>query len=189
MSFYTIDGRFVNKKNVVEGFFDNRVIEHATIGIDNQDTPNESIEEITTLENSMPTENATAMEATATNESTEEITTLENSMPTENATAMEATATNENTEEITTLENSMPTENATAMEATAINESAEEITTLENSMPTENATSVNEIAEIPMTDEMKEDKSLHMHFCINGKCLTGNELRKLNELYDKKCIN
>ena len=37
MSFYTIDGRFVNKKNVVEGFFDNRVIEHATIGIDNQE--------------------------------------------------------------------------------------------------------------------------------------------------------
>ena len=45
------------------------------------------------------------------------------------------------------------------------------------------------VNEVPMTNEMKEDKSLHMHFCINGKCLTGNELRKLNELYDKKCTN
>ena len=28
---------------------------------------------------------------------------------------------------------------------------------------------------------------MHIHFCINNKCVTGDELRKLNELYEKKC--
>ena len=136
MSFYTIDGRFVNKKNVVEGFFDNRVIEHATIGIDyEEETEGETVEETTEGET---TEGETAEETT------------------EGETVGEDTIEQPDDE--------------TTMEA-----------------PIEGA--VDETAEVPMTDEMKEDKSMYMNFCINDKCLTGSELRKLNELYDKKCTN
>lgn len=151
MSFYTIDGRFVNKKNVVEGFFDNRVIEHATIGIDNQDTTNEE----------PPT----------------------NEEPATNQEQMDELVDNMNNDD----SNDSPNDVETPLE----NEDQapeDEVTEQTDAVVPEN---VNEpvVNEVPMTNEMKEDKSLHMHFCINGKCLTGNELRKLNELYDKKCTN
>jgi hypothetical protein len=43
--------------------------------------------------------------------------------------------------------------------------------------------------EMPLTNEMRNERETYMHFCINKKCLTETELRKLNELYDKKCSN
>tara|TARA_B100000524_G_C23491035_1_gene313418 strand:- start:100 stop:573 length:474 start_codon:yes stop_codon:yes gene_type:complete len=157
MSFYTIDGRFVNKKNVVEGFFDNRVIEHATIGIDNQDASNEE----------PPTDEE----------------------PPTNQGQMDELVDDMNDED----SNDTPNEEETPLEnedqAPEAPEAPEdEVTEQTDAVVPEN---VNEpvVNEVPMTNEMKEDKSLHMHFCINGKCLTGNELRKLNELYDKKCTN
>ena len=122
MSFYTIDGRFVNKKNVVEGFFDNRIIEHATMAFDTQGVSNDT-------------------------------------------NSMEATA-NDSVMETTVKDDSMESPEVETTEAPEV-----------------------ETTEIPITDEMKEDKSMYMNFCINGKCVTGTELRKLNELYDKKCTN
>jgi len=178
MSFYTIDGRFVNKKNVVEGFFDNRVIEYGFVG-DEQEPPEETV----VTNNSEET-------AITNNTANSEIV-IDNSMEaTEDATTMEAT------EDATTME---ATEDATTIETT-VEESGDSILNMlgeDTSEPVEESEAVavaeganqEPPAEMPMTDEMKEDKSMHMHFCINGKCLTGSELRKLNELYDKKCTN
>jgi hypothetical protein len=170
MSFYTIDGRFVNKKNVVEGFFDNRVIEHATIGIDNQDTTNE--------------EPPTNDETTTNQEQMDQLANDINNNDNNDTTNDEETA----------LENEeAPVEEETERTDPVVPENVNEQTETERTGPlvpeNVNEQTEPEVNEIPMTNKMKEDKSLHMHFCINGKCLTGNELRKLNELYDKKCTN
>jgi len=154
MSFYTIDGRFVNKKNVVEGFFDNRIIEHATMAFDTQGVSNDT----------------NSMEATA-NDSVMETTVKDDSM--------------ESPEVETTEAPEVETTEAPEVETT---EAPEVETTEAPEVETTEAPEV-ETTEIPITDEMKEDKSMYMNFCINGKCVTGTELRKLNELYDKKCTN
>jgi len=167
MSFYTIDGRFVNKKNVVEGFFDNKIIEHATFGIDTQETTNEMQEDVMQ-------EDEPPMDIPEVQEDV-----MQEDVPPMDTPEVDTNQSNqETTNEMQENEPPMDTPEVETIEAP-----------IELELETIEAPIELETNEIPMTNEMKEDKSMHMHFCINGKCLTGSELRKLNELYDKKCTN
>ena len=204
MSFYTIDGRFVNKKKVIEGF----PIFNPETNINdtgNNTTNNTTIDSNTNVNSNTANNTDQSMDIISSDNS--KVITRDMQMgddqdmqdqDMQDQDMQDQDDTYKVDDSIISLasnamSNTDDTSNVKLTDASAKSLASNDI----NNNTTDNTSNIKtsiddqdmEEEKLNFLDELKppNDDDMYMNFCINNKCLTGTELRKLNELYDKKC--
>ena len=210
MSFYTIDGRFLNKKRIIEGFDDNSVIITSPLNGSNLISDSLNIVPISLNLSESLDSASIRFEDNGTNSSADTNSPHVINLPDDNLVArgptqgpIQVTIPNglvygnkynvifsgtKGIEIVTKTINNV--EFMSSIEDPPVPPPPTDGGPLGGQPvpPTEELPTEDQPTEDQPTEELPEsDDKLQMHFCINNKCITGNELRKLNELYDKKC--